>query len=989
MNGEKTWATILNCGVMRQNKIFFISFFICLCFPAHALDNLAINEKIKSSSIHSVSSSSELSNQNAGKSTDKDLNTYWEASETGSPQWIEIEMDTICYLTKVQQVFNQSSVWKFIIEGSRDGQLWTILVDNSKGAAGISFAESVHGYYKYVRLRVFNSSDNYSASSREFSVSGLTDGINILQYQGKIDGMGAEYCEANKASDNDISTYWCASNGNYPQMLTVDLEESFYVTNIQQIFKDYDRWRFRIEASNDKIQWTVITNRSSAENGCEFNVNVGNSYRYFRLIVLSSASGFWANSCEFRVFGYDENSKLMFERTDKRNLALNVSVSASSIKSTEFSQHNAIDADTTSAWYANETDTFPQWLMVDLKNSCQIDQLEQTFADNDIWKFQIQGSLDKQNWNMLLDATTGYEGTRFSSSVNGLYRYIKITVLASNNHPASSKNFKITGFGMPVSTRWWQNESGLSRYYTKIYNYILSDITADLDNLKEQGYNVLELMCPYKGKADIWGGLGATDNYDIDPLFGTMKDFEELIYQAHERDMKIIFFGNVGYCRDEAPFFQKACEDEKNDVYSKERKWFHFSETKPNDRWFWSEKAQAYYYSFWGNTDGAAGRIPSYNFNNQEWRDETKKYLRFWADKGLDGLLLDAPEAYDGINDEIIGNYIANTLNGYDFLTNAEGSGDINRWFGLFNYNCIQGFDMYGWGGGGRSEVLNALRKRNPLGLNDKLKGYRDKATHMNGVTLTPPMWEMQATENERIFETAYLISMGTLFANHCGDYHYVAQDIIPNWNIESQNRFYELLRTQSSYKGLAPSGQRTKLLSNDDNKYSVFKRTNKDGNVSALVIFNFQGLSQSITVNLHNSGIKIPQTPLNIITGTAADSIQNDTYTVLLPAYGFLILGVENDFGQNTAIANVEIPKSNFHLQTFPNPFINNLTVKCPQNLKDIKIYSVSGMLVREFNTRNTDYFEINNINLQSGVYILKATDINNKEYMVKIVSN
>jgi hypothetical protein len=949
--------------------------------------NLQANEEI---TVRSVRSSSQSADQDVHKAIDNDLSTYWEAEKTAFPQWIEIELDTIYYLTKVQQIFNHSSVWKFIIEGSRDGQFWAPLVDNRKGTAGISFAESIYGYYQHIRLTVLGSSDNYPASSKKFSIAGIVSGgINILQYQGKIEAKGAEYCEANKAADNDISTYWCATNGSYPQILKIDLESSFYITNIQQVFKDYDNWKYRIEASNDNIQWTVVTNKSSGENGCEFNISVKNTYRYLRLIILGSTTGYWANSCEFRVFAYSGNNELMFEKIDKRNLALNVNVSSSSIQSKEFSQHKAVDADTTSAWYADETGAFPQWLMVDLKNPCQIKQIEQIFADNDNWKFQIHGSLDKQDWNLLSDASAGLEGTSFSQPVNGFYRYIRITVLGSNNHRASSKNLKITGFGMPVSTRWWQNESGLSRYYTKIYNYVLQDITADLDKLKNQGYNVLELMCPYKGKADIWGGLGATDNYDIDSSIGTMEDFDELIRQAHERDMKILFFGNVGYCRDEAPFFQKACEDEKNNTHSKERNWFHFSKTKWDDRWFWSEKAQAYYYSYWGNTDGAAGRIPSYNFNNQEWRDETKKYLRFWANKGLDGVLLDAPEAYDGINDEIIENYITNTLNGYDFLTNAEGSGDINRWFERFGYNCIQGFDMYGWGGGGRSEVLNALRKNNPFALNDMLKGYRDKAVHMNGVTLTPPMWEMQATENERIFETAYLISIGTLFANHCGDYHYVAQDIIPTWNTESQNRFYALLKTQSSYKGLAPSGQRTKLPSNNDNKYSAFKRTNKDGNVSALVIFNFQPLRQSVTVNLHNSGIKIPQMPINLLTGTATDPIQNDNYTVSLPAYGFLFLGVENDYGQKTTGVNIEKTESNLRVEVFPNPFVNDLTVKCPHNLKNIKIYSVSGILAREYSVRNADNFEINNINLSSGVYILKITDINNKEYTVKIVRN
>lgn len=963
-----------------NSRIYLIIFLlVCRCCPVCASDNPALSGKI--------ATSSQFGFHIASNAFDNKYDTYWEAAETGSPQWIEIELDTIRYLTKVQQIFNQSSTWKFIIEGSRDGQRWMTLVDHRKSAAGICFAESIHGYYKYIRLTILGSLDNYPASSREFSVTSIPGDTNILQYQGIIEGTGAEFCEPDKARDNDIATYWCAVNGSFPQMLKVDLEEPFYITNIRQIFKDYDNWKFRIEASNDKAQWTVIANKSSGENGCEFNLHVGESYRYLRLIILGSSTGYWANSCEFRVFGHKNNGEK--EESGKRNLALNVSVSASSFQSNAFSQHKAVDADTTTAWYASKTDTFPQWLMVDLKNPCQIEQIEQTFADNDNWKFEIHGSLDRQSWNLLSDASAGWNGTHFSQPVNDLCRYIKITFSGSDSHPASSKNLKITGSGMPVSTRWWQDESGLSRYYTKIYNYILSDITADLDNLKSQGYNVLELMCPYQGKADIWGGLGATDNYDIDPSIGTMADFEELIRQAHKRDMKILFFGNVGYCRDEAPFFQKACEDEKNDVYSKERKWFHFSNTQPDNRWFWSEKAQAYYYSFWGNTDGAAGRIPSYNFHNQEWRDETRKYLRFWADKGIDGLLLDAPEVYDGINDEIIENYIANTLNGYDFLTNAEGSGDISRWLGRFKYNCIQGFDMYGWGSGGRSEVLNALRKNNPSGLNDKLKGYRDKAVHMNGVTLTPPMWETRATENERIFETAYLISMGTLFANHCGDYHYIAQDIIPAWNATSQTRFYELLRTQSSYKGLAPAGQRTQLPSNNDNKYSVFKRTNKDGNISALVIFNFQPQRQSVAVNLHNSGIKIPQTPVNVLTGMAADPVLNENYTVSLPAYGFLILGVENDFGQTTTITHIEKPESSLRLQIFPNPFVSDLTVRCQHNLKNIKIYSVSGMPVREYNAHNTCYFEINDARLHSGIYILKATDINNREYTAKIVCN
>jgi glycosidase len=947
--------------------------------------SLIISYNCYAQNIAKINTTSQLSGHTASNAFDSNYNTYWEAAESGSPQWIEIELDTICYLTKVQQIFNRSSVWKFIIEGSIDGRLWIPLVDNRKSAAGISFAESIHGYYKYIRLTVLDSSDNYPASSKEFSITGLSEGTNILPYQGKVEGTGAEFCEPNKLRDNDISTYWCAANGSFPQMIKIDLEDSFYIANIQQVFKDYDNWRFRIEASNDKIQWNIIANQSEGKNGNEFNIQVADNYRYLRLIILGSSSGFWANSCEFRIFGYKNKN----EEADERNLALNVSTAASSIQSNEYSQHKAVDNDSNTVWYAAENETFPQWLRIDLKNPCSISRIEQTFAENDNWKFEIHGSLDKQSWTLLWDASEGLEGETFSQSVDGLYRYIQLTVLGSTNPIANSRNFKITGLGMPVSTHWWQNRSGLSRYYCKLYENQLRDITADLDNLKAQGYNIIELMAPYKGAADIWAGLGATDNYDIDPSIGTMDDFEELIAQAHERDMKILFFGNVGYCRSEAAFFQKACEDEKNDVYSKERNWFHFSKTKQNDQWFWSTKAQSYYFSYWGNTDGAAGRIPSYNFNKQEWRDETIKYLRFWAEKEVDGLLLDAPEAYDGINDAIIEKYIANTLNSYDILTNAEGSGDINRWFGQFKYNSIQGFDMYGWGGGKRSEVLLAMRDNNPSSLNNKLKSYRDKAVHMYGITLTPPMWEIEASENERIFETAYLAAMGTLFANHCGDKQYIAQDIIPTWTNTSQEKFYTLLKTQSSYKGLAPSGQRVKLLSNDDSKYSVFKRTNKDGNVSALVIFNFQKQNALISMNLTNTGIKIPQVPVNVISGMEAEPILTDSYSVSLPPYGFLMLGVENAYGQKMTVTDITNPEVDLKLAAYPNPFVNNLSIKCPQNMKTIKIYSASGMLIREYNTRNTDYFEISHINLRSGVYILKVTDINNKDYIIKIVSN
>lgn len=317
-----------------------------------------------------------------------------------------------------------------------------------------------------------------------------------------------------------------------------------------------------------------------------------------------------------------------------------------------------------------------------------------------------------------------------------------------------------------------------------------------------------------------------------------------------------------------------------------------------NDNWFWSDRAQAYYYSCWGNSDGAEGRIPSYNFNNWEWQEECRNYLDFWADKGVDGILLDAPEVYDGITDDIINESIIKVLNRRGILTNAEGASNIEKWISRFDFKLIQGFDMYGWGGGKRSEVLNARRNQNPCELNGKLKSYRDRIVALGATTITPPMWEIPATNEERLFELAYLISMGTVVINHYGDHHsdYIAQLILDKWPQKDQKKFYDLIRLQNGYNGLAPMGQRTCIPSNNDSKYTVFKRSNKDGKVSALVIMNFQNSTETISVNLKNTGILLGQTPLNLLDGDNIPPVLSEDYHITLPPYGYMILGIQNE---------------------------------------------------------------------------------------------
>lgn len=840
----------------------------------------------------SITASSSKGKRSAAKAIDNDLTSFWQANQPAG--WIMVDLKVPYSLTQVCQVFQQSSVWKFKVEGSVDNENWLMLVDRTKGIAGDIFAESVSGTYRYVKLTVLESADGFLPTSKEFIISGTNADRNIALGKKSTNLALKNEHHPKDAIDGNMSTYWIADNATFPQSLTVDLEDVCTISGIEQIFKDYDNWKFRIEGSNDELTWKMLVDNSTGVEGFDFKAPASGQFRYIRLTVLGSDKGYWAHSCELRVFGTENKSHASGKRA-LENLAFNALSTTSSFCDNNHAQKKAFDGDNSTFWYADDN-TYPQWLCADLGRPCDVRNIKQTFAEKDTWSFIIEGSHDNKAWDLLADCRSGIAGDEYAREVNGIYRYIKLTILdAGKKSRASSRSLAIKGFGSPDNAAWWESSSGMTRYYPKVYRQTLNSIKDSLDILKAQGYRSIELSAIYEGDPSVWGGLGATNNYAIDPSIGTLKDFEDLLHEVHARDMRLSFFGNIGYCWYKAPFFEKACDDHRNNVESKERKWFHFSDKKENDRWFWSDRAQAYYYSFWGNSDGAEGRIPNYNFNNREWQEESRKYLNFWADLGVDGLLLDAPEAYDGITDDIIHETIIKVLNRRGILTNAEGSSNIDKWIARFGFNLIQGFDVYGWGGGKNSEALKAMRTQNPYELNNKLKNYRDRAVALGATTITPPMWEIPATNEERLFETAYLISMGTIMINHYGDHHrqYIAQFILDTWPQKDQERFYDLIRLQNSYNGLAPMGQRTCIPSNDDTKYSVFKRSNKDGKVSALVIMNFQDSTETISVNLKNTGIMMGQRPLNLLDKDKVLPVLSENYELTLPGYGYVVLGV------------------------------------------------------------------------------------------------
>ena len=822
------------------------------------------------------------------KALDDNLSTCWEACGTSMPQWLQIDLGGLYSINKVQQSFAENDLWSFMIEGSVDAVEWAVLTDRTTGAAGKTFSESVSGIYRYIKLTVLKSASGYPASSAEFAITGSDAGINIAENRPVFSSSGLLRYSAEKAVDGNTSTYWRASNSSYPQWIMANLGSSCIITHVEQVFKSFDLWKFKIEGSDDKANWAMLLDKTAGERGHDFIHHVNAVCRYVRLTVTGSADGNAACSCEFKVYGFygltsDEEGKIYGIPVEK-NLASGVPASTSSFEA-GFNQERAVDDNESTCWKADSM-AMPQWLMLDLGNICIINRIEQSFTCEDLWKFKIEGSKDRSDWVMLMDKTGEVSGKIFTQEVKAKCRYIRLTVTGSaGGNKACSRSLKVFGLGSPMKAKWWENQSGVIRYYVKPYHIALNSIVSQLDVLKSRGFEIIELMAPYEGPEDVWAGLGATNNYSIDPDIGTMEDFRNLISQCHARGMKVIFFGNAGYARDTAPFFLKACDDQRNHVYSKERMWFHFSSAGGN-RWYWSDRANAYFYAYWGSN------IPSYNFGAEEWRNECRNYLNFWAGTGVDGIGLDAPEVYDGISAAISRTYITDVLDAYGIWTNPEGA-RASEWIDKWQFKCLQDYSLGDWGANARSETLKAIKNQNPSGLNTILENYRDVMNALGGTTITPPGWECEASIRERQLEIAFQTTMGTMFTLHSGDMAFVGQDIIAAWPAEDQEKVFRLLRAQAGYRALAPLGLRVKLPTNDDNKYLAFKRTNREGDVKALAVLNFQNTAQTITVNLSNAGIGIPQIPIDLLKGSTASAITTSSFTITLQAYGYAVLGV------------------------------------------------------------------------------------------------
>ncbi|MDE0545074.1 glycoside hydrolase family 13 protein [Microbacterium sp. C7(2022)] len=191
----------------------------------------------------------------------------------------------------------------------------------------------------------------------------------------------------------------------------------------------------------------------------------------------------------------------------------------------------------------------------------------------------------------------------------------------------------------------------------------LPGITSRMDDLADLGIDAIWLS-PFQKSPQKDAGYDVSDYCDVDPLFGTLDDFDAMLAAAHGRGIRVIVDLVPNHSSDQHEWFQQALAAAPG---SRERARYMFRDGKgengdvpPNN---WDSVFGGPAWTRVTETDGTPGQWylhlfdssqPDFDWTNEEVREEFRRVLRFWLDRGVDGFRVDVAHGMikaDGLPD--------------------------------------------------------------------------------------------------------------------------------------------------------------------------------------------------------------------------------------------------------------------------------------------------------------------------------------------------
>jgi len=204
---------------------------------------------------------------------------------------------------------------------------------------------------------------------------------------------------------------------------------------------------------------------------------------------------------------------------------------------------------------------------------------------------------------------------------------------------------------------WWQN-AVIYQIYPRSFQDTTGDGTGDikgiikrLDYLEDLGIDALWISPIFPSPMKDFG-YDISNYCGIDPLFGSMKDFKELLKKAHRKKIRILLDLVINHTSDEHPWFIES----RSSLDNPKRDWYIWKEPKkkgifkvPNNwicqfevrsAWFKDKITNQYYMSTFTKHQ------PEVNWRNKKLKKAMYDVIKFWFDLGIDGFRMDVANWY-------------------------------------------------------------------------------------------------------------------------------------------------------------------------------------------------------------------------------------------------------------------------------------------------------------------------------------------------------
>jgi alpha-glucosidase len=200
-----------------------------------------------------------------------------------------------------------------------------------------------------------------------------------------------------------------------------------------------------------------------------------------------------------------------------------------------------------------------------------------------------------------------------------------------------------------MTTLWWQT-CVIYQIYPRSFQDTNDDGIGDLKGIEQRLDYLVSLgveaiwISPIYPSPMVDFGYDVADYCDVDPRFGTLADFDDLLMQAHRRGLKVLVDFVPNHTSDQHPWFVESRASRGN----QKRNWYLWRDPAadggpPNNwisdfggsAWEWDEATRQYYYHAFLREQ------PDLNWRHPAVQAAMYDVMRFWFDRGVDGFRID------------------------------------------------------------------------------------------------------------------------------------------------------------------------------------------------------------------------------------------------------------------------------------------------------------------------------------------------------------